>query len=249
MEQKNVQETALTERIESGEYFREARSWYDLVYLSPISQRIFFIVVASFACLFMLFAVISVLNLLPISPRVPFAIYNDKPMQLHPKMTRFKKATEPANPAILRFYLTSYVQKREGYSASRILANRAFILRHSVPDVGARYSKQISQSNPQSPVRRLGKNRNMVVEIRQVQLLEGDETSKQQRAQIDFSTSIIANELLQKTNWTAVIGYEYTGLQVRNTFDEALGDYRLDFDEPTFKVLSYDKRERLNRGR
>ena len=248
MEPKKTQTDGLAERIESGAYFKEAREWYSRLYLMPISQRVFFIVVACFACLFMFAAFISVGNLLPIAPRVPFAIYNDDMQALKPRMERFKKAAEPANPAIKRFYLTSYVQRREGYSATQMLANRAFVLRHSDRSIRDAYLRQISQGNAQSPVRRYGRSRSLNVVVRQIKVIPNTEAAGRERAIIDFSTIVMAKESQQKTDWTATITYEYTDLLVRNTYDEAAGDYVLDFDEPTFKVVSYEKRERLSRA-
>lgn len=245
MEHPKPQKDALTERIESGEYFREARDWYSILYLMPISQRVFFIVVACFACLFMFAAFISVGNLLPIAPRVPFPIYNDKMQELKPRMERFKAAEEPANPAIKRFYLTTYIQRREGYSASQMLANRAFVLRHSDEVTRDGYLQVISQGNPQSPVRRYGRSRILDVQVRQVLVQPRTAGQALETATIDFSTIVVAKESQQKTDWTATITYEYTDLVVRNTYDALKGDYVLDFDAPTFKVVGYEKRERL----
>lgn len=246
MEPQNPHDDSLARRIENGEYFDEAREWYHLLYTRPISQRIFFIIVACFAGLFMVVAVTSVLNLLPIVPRVPFAIYTQSMDENIPSMQRFKGAGESADPAIMRFYLTSYIQRKEGYSANKLTANRAFVMQHSLPEVGNAYLRGIDQANAQSPLRLYGQTRSLAVEIHQVQFLKQPaESAAAQQAQIDFSTIVMTNESQQKTDWTALVSYEYTNLVIRNTFDAALGDYKLDFDEPAFKVLSYEKRERL----
>ncbi len=249
MQDKKEADKALAQSIESGEYYEQARRWYDQVYIAPISQRILFIVVALFAASFMLMAFISVTNLLPISPRVPFVIHNDRPLEYHPKMTRFKKPGEPADPALIRYYLETYIKQREGYNARRMLMSRAFVLQHSVPDVSKAYLQKISNSNPKSPVRLHGRFRDVMVEIRAIRFLPSSDDKNIRKAEIDFSTMVVANQQQQKTDWTATLAYEYTNLTMRNTYDETVADYVLDFDEPTFKVTAYNVRERLSRLR
>jgi type IV secretory pathway component VirB8 len=249
MQDEKEADKALVERIESGEYYKQARLWYDQVYIAPISQRILFIVVALFAASFMFMAFVSVTNLLPISPHVPFVIHNDKPLELHPKMRRFKKPSEPADPALIRYYLETYIKQREGYNARRMLMSRAFVLQHSVPKVAQTYLQNISKSNPKSPVRLHGRFRDVLTDIRAIRFLPATDDKGARRVEIDFSTIVMANQQQQKTDWTATLAFEYTNLTMRNTYDESVADYVLDFDEPTFKVTEYTVRERLSRSR
>lgn len=236
----------LARRVEDGSYFRDARLWYDHLYIGPISQRVFFIIVSGFAVLFFIMAILAVTSLLPLSPRIPFVYRNDDFLVHIPNMQRFKAPGEEANPALIRYYLRTYVQMREGYNARRFNLNQKFVRHYSSTSEESEYVQSISRSNPQSPLRRYGRESDVVVEVKRINY---DREALPYRATIDFSTIVMSKEKQQKTDWTATIAFEYTDLTIRNRYDESIGDYVLDYDEPTFRVLSYEMRERLSRVR
>jgi type IV secretory pathway component VirB8 len=239
--QRNV-----AEMLESGEYFAQARQWYSQLYIAPISQRIQYIMIAGLTGIFMLMAFISLINLLPISPRVPFVIYNSDPITLHPSLTRLKRAQELPDPVFLKFYATAYVERREAYSPSRLLANRAFILQHSDADPARDYSHFIHQNNPQSPIRRFGQTIQRAIIVESVRLPDLEKAENPMQIEVDYVAFEVEAERQQRSLWTAILSINYTALVQRDSFDANIGEYVLDFDAPTFKVLQYQTRERLD---
>lgn len=239
---KASQDESLQRRIEDGSYYRDAREWYNHLYIAPISQRIFFIVVTCFTLCIFAVAVIAILNLLPISPRVPFVYRAKDMMNEHPRMERFKEPNEDSNPALVKYFLRTYVEMRESYNSRRYLMFKAFTKQYSASDVFNMYEQETNPNNPRSPIRIYGKFVDLKVDVQKVSYsLEQAPFS----ANVDFSTEVIGLGSRTKTNWTATIRFEYTNLVERNTYDEGLGDYVLDFDEPTFRVIGYEKRERF----
>lgn len=228
--------------IEDGTYFTEARHWYSLLYITPISERILFLIITVIAVVIFAFAVTSVYNLLPIKPRVPFMYRASDIMNEVPTMIRFKAPNEPSNPALIKYYLGTYVTMRESYQESQFLLRWKFMQNYSNPSTFAEYSRMNNPENPRSLIRQYGKYADVKTTLqdvtfnREVQPFQGV---------VNFSTEVIGTDNKKKTNWTATIRFEYTDLTETDHFDESIGDYVLNFTEPTFKVVSYDVRERL----
>lgn len=232
----------ITRQYEDGTYFEEARKWYSLLYIGPISERIFFLVITGIALLISIFSFISVLNLLPIAPRVPF-VYRAKDMMGEiPTMIRFKAANEPSNPALVRYYLGLYVTMRESYNEADFNMRAAFNKHYSDDKTFGEYHRIVDPNNPRSPIRQYGKYAEVKVEVQSVNY---DRGVKPYKGIVNFSTEVIGSDKPKKTNWTATISFEYTDLVEQDRFDEQLDDYVLTYNEPTFRVVSYDVRERL----
>lgn len=233
----------LAEIIEDGTYFIHARKWYDSIYIGPISERIYFIVITCISGVIFVTAVLALLYLLPIKPRIPFVYRAQDMVGEIPSMIRFKDPDEPSDPALIKYYLGTYVRMRESYSEDAFLVNRSFMKYYSDGAAFGEYNKQTHPSNPRSPIRRYGKYADVKVTLASVTYERS--FSGPSRGTVNFSTEMISAEAKKKTDWTASIGFYYTNLVERDVIDERTGEITLDFDEPTFQVMSYDIRERL----
>lgn len=232
----------ISQAIADGSYFEEGRKWYNVRYIGPISERIFFIIIAIIAIFITFCAAMSVVNLLPIKPRIPFVFRAKDIIGEIPRMERFKAANEPANPALIRYFLSTYVEMREAYDEGRFLMRYAFTRQYSDAQTFREYDRLTNPNNPRSPISRYGKYADVTVTVTNVQY---DRSVTPYRAIVDFSTEIIGTDQKKKTSWTATISFEYTDLTETTHFDERINDYVLEYSEPAFKVLSYDVRERL----
>lgn len=57
----------VNQRIQSGEYYRDAMRWYSTMYHSPIAERAMLIIVSGMAVVIILMALIGVFLLLPVT--------------------------------------------------------------------------------------------------------------------------------------------------------------------------------------
>ncbi len=229
-------------KIADGSYFDEARKWYDILYIGPISERIFFIIITFIAVLITIFATMSVINLLPIKPRIPFVYRAKDFIGEIPHMIRLKAANEESNPALIKYYLKTYVRMRESYNEDRFLMQWAFMQHYNDAKTFQEYDRLTNPNNPRSPIRQYGKYADVEVAIQSVTY---DKSVTPYRGTVNFSTEVIGNNQKNKTNWTATISFEYTDLKETSYYSEKYGDYVLEYEEPTFRVVSYDVRERL----
>jgi len=229
--------------IEDGSLFKEARDWYTAMYIGPISERVFFIVITSVAVVVCVMALLALAYLLPIKPRIPFVYYTKDIVGRIPTMTRFKEADEPSNPALIRYYLGALVTSYESYTEKKYFVNRSFMKYYGDEEMFAEYDRATNPSNPRSPIRTYGKYTEVKVNIENV-TYERPATGPA-RGVVEFSTELVSPDSRKKTNWTATIGFYYTDLVAGDQIDPETGEITLSLQEPTFQAVSYDVKERL----
>ncbi len=230
----------IAERIEDGTYFEEARKWYNQIYISPISERISFIIITGFSIFIFIVAFLALLYLLPIKPRIPFVYHAKDMFHETPRMERLKKASEPPNPSLVNYYLGTYVEMRESYSEATYVLNQNFVKEYSDPRVFNEYFRMTSPNNPRSPIRQYGQYSKIGAVVRGIKY---DRTTEPARAIVRFSTIIVEPSDKTVTEWTADIEFYYTDLIERDVINEDTGEIYLEYDEPTFQVVGYEVRE------
>lgn len=238
---------SITQRIEDGSYFKEAHRWYALLFIGPISERIFFIIITIFSITILLFSCLALLYLLPIKPRIPFIYKTPDIINEIPRMIRLKEAYEPSNPALIKYYLKTFVEMRESYSESKFLTRRAFMKNYSDPRIFNQFDRISNPNNPRSPIRQYGKFSEIVVTISGIAYNRETNPAK---ARIYFSTQLQNLQVGQRgvgqrNDYVANIEFFYNDLTERDVINEDTGEITLDFDEPTFQVVGYDVTERF----
>lgn len=233
---------SMSQQIEDGRYFYEARQWYNLLYIGPIPERIFFLIITSISLVIFVFAITSVYNLLPIKPRVPFVYRASDMLNELPSMIRFKAPNEPSNPALIKYHLGLYTTMRESYDEKHFLLRWAYAKHYSDPSAFQEYDRLTNPNNPRSAIRQFGKYSDVKVTIESVTY---NREVIPYKGVVNYSTELVGPGVKKKTNWTANLTFEYTDLTETDHFDEKLKDYVLTYKEPTFRVLSYEARERL----
>jgi len=232
----------IAEKLEDGSYYKEARQWYNVMYLSPISERIFFVILTITSGVIFIFGVMALIYLLPISPRVPF-IYSAKNIAKEiPVITRLRASKESTNPALIRYYLKVYAEMRESYSEDKFLLRREFVKVYSDPSVFNEYNRITHPDNPRSPIRRYGSFTDLKVQVKHITF---DRSAQPYKGTVYFTTEEVGPTSSEATNWMATINFFYTDLVERDVIDPKTGEIALEYDEPSFQVVSYDVTERL----
>ncbi len=231
---KEQQEVA--ELVRSGAYFDEARAWYQALFIGPISERTFFLIIAILAGLVGIAGIVAVVSLLPITERPAVMVANARLDETALDLIRMRKQYEPVNPAMRKFYIKQYIERRESYDAVRYPKHYAFIHAHSDDPTFAAYSDTYNPENPQSFLNVLGERGRRWADVRSVEVNEAVEPKV---ATVRFSTETLVNEMSTITQWTAVIGFYYSDLAVTPVVDPATGELSTQTQEPVFQVVSY----------
>lgn len=228
----------IAESIRSGAYFVQARAWYGALYIGPISERTFFIIIAFLAVLVAFFSVSGMMRLLPITDRNPVLVYaTDRPDDVYMSLLPLAKVREPVSPAILQFFVTQYVIAREGYYSQTFAANARFVRAQSDVNAYNAYATAYSPTNPQSPMASLGEFGQRLVTVYSVQIspiVEGKGT-----ANVIFSAETRGGEVSSTTNWTAKLDYIYKELITKPIDNPKTGNQDLQIIDPQFQVVNY----------
>ncbi len=115
-----VDNKALTQDIEDGTYYANARGWYSMLFHTPIAERSYYLIIILLAIINGYFAIDSFLNVFPIMPQVPFITYTDNVYEDMPRIVRITtESGEDKNVAVMKFLIKSYVTNRESYDLTR----------------------------------------------------------------------------------------------------------------------------------
>ncbi len=233
----------IIESVKSGAYFSEARKWYDTVYMQPLPERIYFIVVTALAGFIFIMTFISVDNLLPLTDQRPYVYLNEEFNTL-PVVTRLRAPDEDINSVMKRFMVQQFVNYYESYSEDAYTSNQRYIRNYAADDVYRRYKRYVDPKNPQSPLVRFQKTYDRLIEIDAVRML--GKTSPFD-AEIDFTSTIVGRDQSRSQSFTARLSYEYIPWDVneKDVVDPETNDILFSIDALGFKVVNYDVRARV----
>ncbi len=227
----------LANAIKSGEYFEQSRAWYQTMYIGPISERAFFLVILAFSAAIAALAFLALMLFLPTTERPGLLVPNEQIDDAIPRLVKIKEQKDiPLNLAMKRFYITSYVTKREGYSAEEYLVNSRFIQAQSDEPTAAKYVATYDQFNPNSPAAILGANGRRLVTVNSI---EFNDAVEPKIATVQFSTDIDGVPQGSHANWTATIAFYYTEMLVTPTVDPETGKKTFKTQDPQFQVVNY----------
>ena len=231
-----TQSQKIAKMVESGAYFEESRGWYRAMYIGPIAERTFFLIIAIMAGLVAFFGFLSVLVFLPVTDRPGIIIANNEIDENIPYLLPIKQKGEAIRPALQRFFVATYVLKRESYDADGYAANYYFIQAQSDAPTFAGYVAQDGNQNPQSPVATLGAAGKRFVGINSVAI---NDLVDPKVATVNFTTETHAGGEPVLTNWTATLQFYYSDLIVNPATDPKTGRETLKTQDPQFQVVNY----------
>ncbi len=229
-----------SEQWKNGEYYPAARTWYQMVYLSPLAERFYFIVIGVFSFVVFLFALMAVKGLMPLSP--PEAIYygSADAEYIEPQISKMRRSVDQTpDDALLRFFLQQYVEQREGYDAERFGLAGRFIQNYSEAGEWSQYQRLVDNSNPRSPARLYARNDTRVIEVQSIQLNSPDNPT---RAVVYYGATVETATERQKSYWTASVRFTYSGIQENPDAEEGVR-----YGMPDFQVLEYESKEQVHR--
>ena len=218
--------------IRSGRYYAEARDWYKTLYIGPISERSFFLLIAGLAAAISLLALLAVHSLLPLTWRPGLIVYNHDVDGQRPSLGVLQPHGASMNGSIEKFFVMQYVVARESYQPTDFAADSAFVRAHSTPEVANQYAALYGPANPRSPANVLGSSGKRVVTLGDIAVRRGSKMPRQ--VTVKFSTALQGVGVEAKTQWTATLSYYYSPLLTKEG-----GPQGLLVKDPQFKVVSY----------
>lgn len=225
-----------SEMIRQGTYYDQARQWYTAMYIGPISERSFFLLLGVLAVLVGILGFSAFVGLTPLTERPPVVVRNDRIDDAMPSLARLRGTDQTVNDALRIYMVKQYVVSRESYTAADFAKNVRFVAAHSDEGTSATYLATVGQDNPRNPVALLGAYGTRQVEIGTVTL---SKLETRDRAVVQFSTELGGSMTPAKTQWTATIDFNYSDAQVTEATDPETGEKVATLQQPEFQVVSY----------
>ncbi len=200
----------IADKIRDGSYYTDARNWYSIKYLYPISER----------SMMFLFTIVALFALIPIAllfhniaqtnNQVPFPI-NVPDSTYHVSVIRpLAKKSETAQEAVAKYLISDYVKSREEYIHQNVTADNLKKLLKKIKSSSAKpilneYVSYMNENNPYSPLIRYKDHTNRFIKIKSLSFLDHDQTSG--KAKVIFEATEESIGTIKKSTWEVAINF------------------------------------------
>jgi type IV secretion system protein VirB8 len=195
---------SVREYVENGEYFTEARKWYKMKYITPLSYRSMSWCATALFIFLVLVLVININNLLPLERRLQYAIDVDGAIEKNARIIKADGINNTPLHSVLDVILRDYVKAREQYDYDNIANQLDYVKNTSTRIVFKQYYNYLSIDNADSPVLRYQRDARRTIKVTDVKFID-DNT-----ATINFTSEgkDMTGAIFENMSWTALVDFE-----------------------------------------
>jgi len=205
----------MAEKIRSGEYFREARRAYADIYLDPMSERYFFIIVTLLSLLIFFVSSVALSRLYPLAPEVPFAYPTQNFDEEMPVISPLAEPGVPPNLALKQYLLSEYIRRREAFDFGTLETNVRVVHSMSEEAVYNDWQKELDPANPQSPIAQFERHTTRHIQVISARPLPDGSFD------VTYVATLSGPEGVKKAAYIANIAFRYTEVTVDQTTGKA----------------------------
>jgi type IV secretion system protein VirB8 len=221
----------LKEHIESRDYFKSAREWYNYKYLLPFTHRVWLSYATMLLALMLVALSININKLLPIRQQLTYAINvssSDGVGEANARIEDMKDGEQITSTRfIARNLLGSYVMNRENFNYSNLSKQFQYMQNTSTRLVYRRFYNYMSVNNPDSPVMRYQQYAKRNITISRIDFVSDNEAT----VYFNSLAKDSSGELFENLNWSAKITFEMgefgKRLPTGSPFKFTVNDYNL----------------------
>lgn len=218
--------SSVQEYIKSGEYFKDARKWYNFKYIYPLSQRSFLLIICVFFTIILVGLALNIRDLFPIISQVRYSL-NTTSYQSSANIMKADSIKHDSRASIADIMVKNYLVHRELYDYDNLKLQFIFIQNNSTRIVFRKFFNYMNIDNPDSPVMRYQKY------IRRSVNIISTEYTKPDEALITFNATAknTGGEIFENMIWQATINFQIDELNLDlppdSRFNFAVTNYRL----------------------
>lgn len=234
----------VNQRIQSGEYYRDAMRWYSTMYHSPIAERAMLIIVSGMAVVIILMALIGVFLLLPVTETKTMVVRVPDAMDKVARVERLSEnLSDDPNAAVMDWFVKSFVQVREGYDVEKQQSYFKRVYAMSSPAVYNAYVG-LYKDMARSPTARYERHTKRLVDVGGVDISDVDVVQSgtgssgevvDVKATVKFTASERSETDTRNSVWLADISFRFTKIHV----DQVTGQ----ITPMEFKVTAYESKQ------
>lgn len=209
------------QRIESGEYFQDAKKWFDTTYGAILGERSYLIIVGTVATFIIYYAYSSLTSLLPITQKMEVIMRQHESLQKFTAIHSMTESYKQTDEALLLFHLRDYVKAREEYISDNIEINFHRVMALSTQKIFEEYQKFMDPRNPESPLALYERHTGRVINTLGVVISssngakQGSPEYKPDRATVEFEATITEGDGKTKVEkWVSELTFNFKGIIV-----------------------------------
>lgn len=189
--------------IESGEFFKQGREWYNQIFLSPRFLRSAVFTFAITGIIFLVVLYFNIKMLFPVNRQIIYAINVSDASNFAARILNANHYENNTEKSVTRIFLETYVRIRERYNYEDLADQMLFVRNTSTRAIFNRYSSYLSLDNPESPVLRLQRYAKKEIVVNKIDIKNDDS------AVVEFTATSFeeSGNMIEKVKWTAKIEY------------------------------------------
>lgn len=248
-------EKELAEKIESGEYFAEAREWYLQRYLFNFIERSYLIVLLIGCGVLFTFALMYYEAIQPIHKNIPVQIRIQDPAEEYSRLIYLGNAEKKfnINNELMKFFSAKFVDAIESYdhknNFKKLRTNLSYIKSLANEDIYNYYVNRISLRSRDSVILRYKRNlvKKINIDYRTIEIAEVKEENKVKEifsdsadirtyvATVNFEIEDITRQETKKSKWQAKVNIDFE--TIKYDFEKK------EYNNLNYKVTGYESRK------
>ncbi len=201
--------------IDSGEYFIDARNWYQHKYMYPFSHRSFLFILTVIILSLFFGVVTNIKNLFPIVTSVRYSTTTNSGDNKSAQIIRANQVANDPVASIAEIMLQNYVNQRETYDYNNLKKQFIYIKNNSTRVVFRRFYNYMNINNSSSPVLLYQKD------IKRTSSIISSKFLTNTRSEIKFRSiaKTITGEIIEDMIWRVTIDYEIDQIDITKPHD------------------------------
>jgi len=238
----------LTEKIESGEYFSEAKDWYVNTYIYRFVERTYLLLLLAGFMFLLYFTYSYFVEITPIKKSLPIRVEISDAANEYTKLSYLGSKSKDfnINKVLITYFSARFLEAIESYDYRRdfkkLKKNTNIIEKLGTQGIQNFYQEKISIRNPESFVLKYRKNviRDVFIDQSKIEIAEVDQLDtdydKEYIVTIRYDIREIHNKQdVIKTSWVAELSLNFE--TIHYDFNEKT------FNDLNFKVKQYESRK------
>lgn len=201
----------MKEYVKSGEYFADAKKWYEFKYLHPLPERSISVIIFAFIALLFLQISFSLYSLLPLKAKIQYFIPRPDLYKTTATITQANSIDGDDKTSIADIMIKDYVFRRENFDYDNLQNQFNYIKNTSTKIVFRKFYNYMNIDNPDSPIMLYQNFARRNVNVISAEYLDDG------KAIVAFESLVrnISGEILENKVWQAIISYEIDEINLK----------------------------------
>jgi type IV secretion system protein VirB8 len=190
--------------IESGEYFSEAKKWYNTMFVYPLKWSVIMRIIGIAMISITIIMAFNLYKLFPLVTKVQIVTDIKDTINFFPKLVVATDSNKTDRQFVIEALGAKYVISREGYEAETFKTNYLFLLKSSSKEIFDQYYKSITSKGDSSPL-------NLYVDksVAKIKILSKESAVNANKVTIIFDKDIFSGygEFQSSSRWKAEVEF------------------------------------------